>query len=87
MKTSALVVMSVFLMSAAAPVFALTPQEKVICAMAAGNCMDSEKNLEKQVVEIRNEISKGANNSPDEMKKLEGKLRNTMERLDKIKNK
>ena len=87
MKTGVLVVMSAFLMSAAAPVFALTPQEKVICAMSAGNCLDEEKNLEKQVVEIRNEINKVASISPDEMKKLENKLRNTLDRLGKIKDK
>lgn len=85
MKTRALVVMSAFLMSAAVPVFAMTYQEKVVCAMTAGNCLNEEKILERQIVEIRNEIQKGAINSPDEMTKLEGKLRNTLERLDKIK--
>jgi hypothetical protein len=87
MKTSALVVMSAFLMSAAVPVFAMTHQEKLACAMAAGNCLDEEKNLEKQVVEIRNEINKVAVNSPDEKEKLENKLRNALERLEKIKDK
>jgi len=86
MKTRALVVMSAFLMSAAVPVFAMTHQEKVVCAMTAGNCLNEEKILERQIVEIRNEIKKGAINSPNEMTKLEDKLRNTLERLDRIKD-
>lgn len=86
MKTSALVVMSAFLMSAASPVFAMTHQQQLACAWTAGNCLDEAKILEKRVVEIKNEINKGAINSPDEIKKLEDKLRNTMEQLDKIKD-
>ncbi|NVN93410.1 MAG: hypothetical protein HXX11_22830 [Desulfuromonadales bacterium] len=85
MKTSALVVMSAFLMSAAVPVFAMTHQERLACAMTAGNCLDDEKNLEKQKIEIKNETDKGSINSSDEIKKPEKKLRNTMERLDNIK--
>ncbi len=68
MKTSALVVMSAFLMSAAVPVFAMTHQERLACAMTAGNCLDDEKNFEKQNVEIKNETNKGSINSSDEIK-------------------
>jgi len=85
MKTSALVVMMAFLMSAAVPVFAMTHQERLACAMTAGNCLDDEKNLEKQKVEIKNGTNKGSINSSDEIKKPEKKPRNTLERLDNIK--
>jgi hypothetical protein len=86
MKTSALVVMSAFLVSAASPVFALTHQEQVICAMTAGNCLDRGKLLEKRIMEIKNEIKKNANGSPEEAKILEKKLQDAMAELKRVQN-
>jgi len=84
MKTSALVVMSAFLMSAAVPVFAMTHQEKLACAMTAGNCLDRGKLLEKRIMVIKNEIQKTANTSPEEVKKLEKKLQDTLGELKRV---
>jgi Skp family chaperone for outer membrane proteins len=81
MKTSALVVMSAFLMSAAGPVFAMTHQEQLICEWTAGNCLNEVKILEKRITEIKNEIKKNGNGSPEEVKKLEKKLQDTMDQL------
>ena len=86
MKTSALVVMSAFLMSAAVPVFAMTHEEKLACAMTAGNCLDRGKILEKRVMEIKNEIAKNTNGSPDEVKKLDNKLQDAMDELKRVEN-
>lgn len=86
MKTSTLVVMSAFLMSSAVPVFAMTHQEKLACVMTAGNCLDRGKLLEKRVMEIKNEIAKNTNGSQEEVKKLDKKLRDTMDELKRVEN-
>jgi Skp family chaperone for outer membrane proteins len=86
MKTTALVVMSAFLMAAAVPVFAMTHQEKLACAMTAGNCLDSGKLLEQRVTEIKNEKAQNTNGSPDEVKKLGKKLQDTMDELKRVEN-
>ena len=84
MKTSALVVMSAFLMSAASPVFAMTHQQQLACAWTAGNCFDEAKILEKQIVEIKIEIQKKTNVSPEELKILGKKLQDTMGELKRV---
>ena len=84
MKTSALVVMSAFLMSAASPVFAMTHQQQLACAWTAGNCFDEAKILEKRIVGIKNEIQKKTNVSPEEVKILEKKLQDTMGELKRV---
>jgi len=84
MKTTSLVVMSAFLMSAAIPVFAMSHQERLACAWTAGNCLDEAKILEKKITEIKSEIQKSGNGSPDEVKKLEKKLQEAMDQLKRI---
>jgi hypothetical protein len=87
MKTSALVVMAVFLMSVAVPVFAQTAQEKEICAISANTCLDKAKTLEKRIVKLKKEIKAGKKYSPEEMKMLEQKLQDAMDQLDKVEGK
>lgn len=84
MKTTTLAVLSAFLMSAAGPVFAMTHQERIACAWTAGNCFDEAKLLEKRITEIKKEIQMNANGSPEEVKKLEIKLQETMAELARI---
>jgi len=86
MKTTSLVVMSAFLMSAASPVFAMSHQERLACAWTAGNCFDETKILEKRITEIKSEIRKSGNGSPDEVKKLEKKLTEAMDELKRVEN-
>jgi hypothetical protein len=84
MKTTALVVMSAFLMAAAVPVFAMTHQEKLACAMTAGNCLDRDKLLEQRIMEIKNEIAKNTNGSPEEVGRLNRKLQDVMDELKRV---
>jgi len=86
MKTIALTVTLAFLVSAAGPVYALTHQERVICAMTAGNCLNTAKLLEKRITEIKNEIAKNTNGSPEEVKKLDRKLQDAMDELKRVEN-
>ncbi|KAF0220282.1 MAG: hypothetical protein FD174_1362 [Geobacteraceae bacterium] len=86
MKTSALAVTLAFLVSAAGPVYALTHQEKLACAMTAGNCLNTAKLLEKRIMEIKNEIAKNTNGSPEEVKKLDRKLQDAMDELKRVEN-
>jgi len=86
MKTSALVVMSAFLMSAAVPVCAMTHQEKLACAMTAGNCMDRGKLLEQRIKEIKNEIAQNTSSSSEELKKLDKKLQDATDELKRVEN-
>ncbi len=84
MKTTALAVLSALLMSAASPVFAMSHQERLACVWTAGNCFDEAKILEKRITEIKSEIKKSGNGSPDELKKLEKKLQEAMDQLKKV---
>ena len=84
MKTTTLAVMSALLMSAAGPVFAMSHQERLACAWTAGNCFDEAKLLEKRITEIKKEIQMNANGSPEEVKKLEKKLQEATDRLQRI---
>ncbi|MFA7406168.1 MAG: hypothetical protein WC007_19400 [Pelobacteraceae bacterium] len=84
MKTTTLAVLSALLMSAAGPVFAMSHQERLACAWTAGNCFDEAKLLEKRITEIKKEIQQNANGSPEEAKKLEKKLQEAMDRLQRI---
>jgi len=86
MKTTSLVVMSAVLMSAASPVFAMSHQEQLACAWTAGNCLDEAKILEKRITEIKNEIRKNANGSPEEVEKLNRKLQDVMDELKRVEN-
>jgi hydroxymethylglutaryl-CoA reductase len=87
MKTSALVVMAAFLMSAAVPVFAQTAQEQQQCAISANTCLDKAKALEKRIVKLKKEIKAGKSYKPEEMKTLEQKLQDAMDQLDKVEGK
>jgi len=87
MKTSAIVLMAAFLMSAAVPVFANTAQEQQTCAISANTCLDKAQILQKRIKKMKADIKKGANYSPEEMKMLEQKLQDAMDQLDKVEGK
>jgi hypothetical protein len=84
MKTSALVVMAAFLMSAAVPVFAATAQEQATCAISAGTCLNKAEIVEKRMKKMKGDIKKGTTYSPEEMKVLEQKLQDVMDQMDKM---
>jgi len=84
MKTSALVVMAAFLMSAAVPVFAATAQEQATCAISAGTCLTKAEMVEKRMKKMKADIKMGKTYSPEDMKTLEQKLQDVMDQMDKM---
>ncbi len=89
MKTRASLVLGVFMMSAAVPALAQqTHEEKVVCELAAKNCLNRVEILQKRVKKLKTEIKKGSTKySAEDMKKLEQKLNETQELLDKMEGK
>ena len=84
MKTSALVLVAAFLMSAAVPAFAATAQEQAQCAISAGTCLTKAEAVEKRMKKMKADIKKGTTYSPEEMKVLEQKLQDVMDQMDKM---
>ena len=86
MKKSAILIMAALLLSTVGPAFAQqTDQEKVICELAARNCLNRVEILKKKVKKLNAEIKKGSKTySAEEIKKLEQKLKEAQELLDKL---
>ncbi|MGD0843731.1 MAG: hypothetical protein ABSA06_05085 [Geobacteraceae bacterium] len=84
MKTSALVLVAAFLMSAAVPVFAQTAQERETCAIAASTCLTKAEAVEKRMKKMKADVKKGTTYSPEDMKVLEQKLQDVQDQLDKM---
>ncbi|MCM2357612.1 MAG: hypothetical protein NDI77_05640 [Geobacteraceae bacterium] len=89
MKTSAIIVLAALMMSATVPALAQqTKEEKVICELAAQNCLNKVDILEKRVKKLNTEIKKGSKTySAEDLKKLEQKLQETQDLLDKMEGK
>jgi len=89
MKKSTILVIAACMMSATVPVIAQqTQEEKVICQLASKNCLNQVDILQKRVRKLNAEIKKGARTySADDLKKLEQKLKETLEMLDKMEGK
>ena len=89
MKKRALVALAALTMSTVVPAMAqLSHQEQTACDLAAKNCLNKVDILQKRVKKINDELKKGNKNySAEEMKKLEEKLKETQELLDKIEGK
>ncbi len=89
MKNRAIVILATLILSATVPALAQqTNEEKVICELAAKNCLNKADILEKRVKKLNAEIKKGSRTySAEDLKKLEQKLKETQELLDKIEGK
>jgi len=89
MTKRAIVPMVALLVAAAVPVIAQqTNEEKVICELAAKNCLNKADILGKRVKKLNAEIRKGSKSySAEELKKLDQKLKETQDLLDKIEGK
>lgn len=89
MKTSAIVVMAAFLMTAAVPAIAAQEaQEKETCAISANTCLNKAEILEKRINKLNAEIAKGSTKyNEDDLKMLEQKLQDAMDQLDKVEGK
>jgi hypothetical protein len=86
MKTRAIIVLAALMMAATVPVIAQqTNEEKVICELAAKNCLNKADILEKRVKKLNAEIKKGSKTySAEDLKKLDQKLKETQDLLDKM---
>lgn len=89
MKKSTVVLLAAMMMSASIPAFSQqTQEEKVICQLAAKNCLNQVDILQKRVKKLNSEIKKGTKSySAEDVKKLEQKLKETEELLDKLEGK
>lgn len=86
MKKSAVVLIAAFLLSSAGALFAQqTNEEKVICELAAKNCLNKVEIVQKRINKINAEIKKGSKSySAEDLKKLEQKLQEAKDLLDKL---
>lgn len=87
MKKIAIAVMAAFVMSTAVPVLAaeMTKEEKDQCLLASKGCAMEVDTLQKKIKKLNAEIKKGKKvYSADEIKKLQGKLKEAEDILDTI---
>jgi hypothetical protein len=84
MKMMTVVTVVALLMSAS--VFAQeSNQDKVICELASGNCVKQADLLRKRIEKLNRNIAKGTKKySAEDLKKLEQKLKETQDLLDKM---
>ena len=77
------------LVSASMPAFSdQTPEEKVICNLAAQNCLNKADILQKRIKKLNADLKKGTKTySAEDLKKIEQKLQETQDTLDKIEGK
>jgi hypothetical protein len=89
MKTKAIIAAAAIMMAAALPaVGQQTHEEHVSCELAAKNCLNKADILEKRVKKLNAEIKKGSSKySAEDLKKLEDKLKETQDLLDKMEGK
>ena len=89
MKKSALMIIAALMVSPTMPVFSQqTPEEKVICNLAAQNCLNTVDILQKRLKKLNTEVKKGTKvYSAEELKKIEQKLQETKDLLDKLEGK
>lgn len=89
MKIRSIIVLAAVMMSATLPAIAQqTKEEKVICELAAQNCLNKVDILKKRVNKLNSEIKKGSKTySAEDLKKLEQKLNETQDLLDKMEGK
>jgi hypothetical protein len=85
MKMRAIVVLAALMMTAAIPVFAdQASQDQVICNLASKNCQSSAVSIEKRVKKMNAEMKKGKVYSTEDVQKLEQKLKEAQDLLDKM---
>jgi F0F1-type ATP synthase epsilon subunit len=88
MKKSAIIAMAALLISAAVPAFAQDAQEQAICNISAKTCLNKADILQKKIKKLNAAMKKGDKKySAEEMKKLEQKLQEAMDQLDKVEGK
>ena len=85
MKTSAIIAMAALLISTAIPAIAQNAQDQAECNISAKTCLNKADILQKRIKRLNAEIKKGNRTfSEEEIKKLEQKLQDAQDQLDKI---
>jgi hypothetical protein len=89
MKKIALITLAALLISTAGPVLAQEPtnQDQVICQLASKNCLSQSEAIQKRIKKMQKEMAKGKTYSTEDVKKLEQKLKEAQELLDKLEGK
>ncbi len=89
MKKSVILIIAALMLSATIPAISQqTPEEKVICNLAAQNCLKSADILQKRIKKLNGELKKGTKTySAEDLQKLEQKLKETQDLLDKLEGK
>ena len=89
MKKSVLMITAALLLSTTMPLYSQqTPEEKVICNLAAQNCLNKADILQKRIKKLNAEVKKGSTKySAEDLKKLEQKQQETQDLLDKMEGK
>jgi Skp family chaperone for outer membrane proteins len=84
MKIGTMLILAAVLVATGA-VAQQTNQEKVICELSSGNCLKQADVIQKRIKKLNAKIRKGEGKySPEDLRKLEQKLKETQELLDKI---
>lgn len=87
MRKIAIVFMAAFMMSAAVPVMAaeMSKADKDQCLLYSKSCVNEVDTLQQKIKKLDNEIKKGTKvYSADELKKLNEKLKEAEDLLDKM---
>jgi len=89
MKKSVIMIMAALMLSTTIPTYSQqTPEEKVICNLAAQNCLNKADILQKRIKKLNAEVKKGTKTySAEDLKKIEQKLQETQDALDKVEGK
>ncbi len=86
MKRSAGIILAAFVWAAAIPALAAdTPQEEYICKIEARKCGTQMESVQGKIQKLNEGIEKGATYSEADMKKLQKKLKELNDLLDKMK--
>ena len=89
MKKCLSMIITAMLVSTAMPAISQqTPEEKVICNLAAQNCLNKADVLQKRIKKLNAEVKKGTKTySAEDLKKIEQKLQETQDLLDTVEGK
>ena len=89
MKKNVIMIIAALTLSASMPAYSQeTHQEEVSCELAAKNCLNRVDILEKRIKKLNAEVKKGTKTySAEDLKKIEQKLQETKDLLDKIEGK
>jgi uncharacterized protein YlxW (UPF0749 family) len=89
MKKSAIMIIAALMLTTAMSAYSQqTNEEKVICNLAAQNCLNKADILQKRIKRLNAEVKKGTKTySAEDLKKIEQKLQETQDLLDKIESK